>query len=257
MLVYLLLLTAATTEPTNINIEAPADPVQNIPAEGATQSNPVKYPAAKPPINIRAPDLRRPAKPKNNPGNWATEMDFPARALKERRQGISSFQLEISPDGRVLQCNITASSGHADLDATTCTLILRRGRFDPATDEKGAPVTGKWSNRVKWTLPSEAFLITRGKVPKLAPGFQTRLLRSDYPISALQQKQSGEAEVKLDVGENGEVADCKIMNSSGVVSLDEQSCTIARSWRYTPLRDNLMNPVASIVQYRFSWLLPL
>lgn len=257
MLAYLLLLAAATTEPTNTNVEASADPVQNRSAESDARSNPVKYPAAQPPVYASAHSLRRLAKPKNNPGAWVTELDFPARALKERRQGIAGFQLEISPDGRVAHCIITASSGHADLDASTCELILRRGRFDPALDKKGAPVTGKWNNSVKWTLPSEAFLITRGKVPKLTSGFQTRLLRSDYPTSALQQKQSGEAVVQLSVGANGDVARCDVISSSGVVSLDDQSCAIARKWRYTPLRDNAMKPVASTIQYRFSWLLPL
>lgn len=257
MLVYLLLLTAATPEPTNINVEAPADPVQNRRAEVDTQSNPVDYRTATPPVYIRTPDLRRAAKPKNNPGNWATEMDFPARAMKERRQGIAGFQLEISPDGRVSQCNITASSGHADLDATTCTLILRRGRFDPALDEKGVPIIGKWSNRVKWSLPSEAFLITQGKVPKLANGYWTQLEKSDYPAAAMAAKISGDAIVKLSISASGEVADCVVVKTSKSDLLDNQSCSVARTWRFNILRDDKMKPVASNIQYRFSWLAPL
>ena len=268
MFAYVFLLLAATPEPSATEREKPAASIQGRCAEeklpsgsaGCIEPQPVKYepepqPAVYMPIPV--PDGRRPAKPKSNPGNWATQMDFPARALKDRRQGVVAFQLEIAPDGRVSQCKITSSSGHPDLDSVTCVLMARRGRFDPALDGQRQPVPGKWSNRVKWSLSSEAFLITRGKVPKFANGYSTRLEKSDYPAAAMSTKVSGDATVKLSVSASGEVADCIVVKSSKSDLLDNQSCSVAQTWRFNILRDDNLKPVASNIQYRFSWLAPL
>ncbi len=259
MLAYVFLLLAATPEPPETEREKPVAPIQSrCGAAGCNEPEPVDYKSVpQPVIYIPAPDGRRAAKPRTNPGNWATLIDFPARALKDRRQGIVAFQLEITPDGRVSHCIITGSSGHPDLDSTTCALMVRRGRFDPALDGQRQPVPGKWSNRVKWSLPSEAFLVTKGKVPKLANGYSARLEKSDYPAAAMSAKVSGDATVKLSVSVSGEVADCAVVISSNSDLLDNQSCSIARNWRFNVLRDDKMRPVASKIQYRFSWLAPL
>lgn len=266
MFAYAFLLLAATPEPSETEREKPAAPnqgrcaVEKSPsgAVGCAEPQPVEYiPKPESVKDIPMPDGRRAAKPKTNPGNWASLIDFPARALKDRRQGVVAFQLEIAPDGRVSQCKVTSSSGHPDLDSVTCVLMARRGRFDPALDGQRQPVPGKWSNRVKWSLPSEAFLITRGKVPKLANGYSTRLEKSDYPAAAMSTKVSGDATVKLSVSASGEVADCIVVKSSKSDLLDNQSCSVARTWRFNILRDNKLKPVASNIQYRFSWLAPL
>ena len=265
MLAYVFLLLAATPEPSETEREKPVTPIQGrcvdekSPSGAAkcTEPRPVKYIEPQPVVYIPVPDGRRAAQPKTNPGSWASLIDFPARALKDRRQGIVAFQLEIAPDGRVSQCQITSSSGHSDLDSTTCVLMVRRGRFDPALDGQGQPVPGKWSSRVKWSLPSEAFLVTKGKVPQLADGYSTRLEKSDYPAAAMSAKVSGDAIIKLSVSASGEVSDCAVIISSKSDLLDNQSCSIVRNWRFNVLRDDKMRPVGSKIQYRFSWLAPL
>jgi protein TonB len=108
-------------------------------------------PAAPPPPRFTP----KPAVPKGNPGNWATTNDYPARALREERAGTTGFRVTIGPDGRVTDCQITSSSGHADLDAATCDNVRRRARFTPATDGEGNPTTGTYSNRVRWVIPKD------------------------------------------------------------------------------------------------------
>jgi protein TonB len=71
------------------------------------------------------------AKPRGNPGNWANT---------------------IGTDGKVIDCSVTQSSGHADLDAATCTNVKRRARFTPAV-RNGEAVQGSYSNRVRWQIP--------------------------------------------------------------------------------------------------------
>lgn len=113
-----------------------------------------------PPIVITPPAPPPPsappkaATPRGNPGNWATTNDYPSRALREEREGTTGFRVTIGPDGRVTDCQITSSSGHADLDQATCDNVRRRARFNPAT-ENGQPTTGTYSNRVRWVIPND------------------------------------------------------------------------------------------------------
>jgi len=64
-----------------------------------------------------------------SPLRWITNADYPSTALRERREGRASYKLTIDASGRVSRCEITASTGHADLDAQTCRLLSRRARF--------------------------------------------------------------------------------------------------------------------------------
>jgi periplasmic protein TonB len=97
----------------------------------------------------------RPAKPKNNPGSWATTNDYPSRALSQEREGTTTFRVTVGADGKVADCSVTGSSGHGDLDAATCSNVKRRARFDPALSNDGSPTTGSYSNRVTWRIPKE------------------------------------------------------------------------------------------------------
>jgi protein TonB len=119
-------------------------------------------PAPPPPIVLAPPAAPPPprftpkgAAPKGNPANWATTNDYPARALREEREGTTGFRVTVGPDGRVTDCQITSSSGHADLDAATCDNVRRRARFTPATDGEGNPTTGTYSNRIRWVIPKD------------------------------------------------------------------------------------------------------
>ncbi|QYU70222.1 energy transducer TonB [Leptolyngbya sp. 15MV] len=83
----------------------------------------------------------------------ANPNDYPSRALREEREGVTRFTVNVGADGRVTSCQVTGSSGHADLDETTCRLIQRRGRFNPATDGEGNAVADRWSSAVRWEIP--------------------------------------------------------------------------------------------------------
>jgi protein TonB len=108
-------------------------------------------PAAPPPPRFQA----KGAVPKGRPGDWANSNDYPSRALRENVEGVTRFRVSVGPDGRVTDCQVTGSSGNSELDATTCSLITRRGRFTPAMDGEGQPTTGTFSNAVRWQIPKE------------------------------------------------------------------------------------------------------
>jgi periplasmic protein TonB len=95
----------------------------------------------------------RSAKPLGRPSSWATSNDYPARDLREGNAGVTGFRLSIGADGKVINCAITAPSGFAGLDRATCENIVRRARFEPATDGSGARVAGTYSNNIRWVIP--------------------------------------------------------------------------------------------------------
>jgi len=66
---------------------------------------------------------------------------------------VTRFTVQVGADGRVTSCNVTGSSGTPELDSTTCSLIQRRARFNPATNGDGQAVAGSWSSSVRWQIP--------------------------------------------------------------------------------------------------------
>lgn len=96
---------------------------------------------------------KQPPAPLGSPGSWATANDYPSAALREGRQGSTSLRLTVGVDGRVIDCQVTASSGHVDLDEAACANITRRARFTPATDGTGKPAVGTYDQTVRWTPP--------------------------------------------------------------------------------------------------------
>ncbi len=78
--------------------------------------------------------------------------DYPSAAIRDEAEGSVRVVLDIGPDGLATGCEVTESSGHPVLDATTCNIASRRFRFRPAT-RGGSPVAGRYVQRVTWLMP--------------------------------------------------------------------------------------------------------
>ena len=96
----------------------------------------------------------RAPKPLGRPGDWVTEADYPTNSIRLEHAGVVGFALAVSAAGRATGCEVTRSSGFAELDALTCTLMLRRSRFQPAPDEQGAVTAGRYASAVRWQIPN-------------------------------------------------------------------------------------------------------
>ena len=80
--------------------------------------------------------------------------DFPRAAKRARAGGTVLVRYTVGADGRVSGCTITQSSGNADLDSTTCRLIEKRFRYEPARDAQGRPAADTLTGRhIWWTEP--------------------------------------------------------------------------------------------------------
>ena len=68
-------------------------------------------------------------------------------------EGAVRFAVTVSPQGRVTACTILESSGDPRLDRESCQFLTRRARFDPARNDDGTPVEGRWESRITWKIP--------------------------------------------------------------------------------------------------------
>lgn len=93
------------------------------------------------------------ARPAERIAGALANRDYPRAALRARAQGSVAVRYTVRPDGRVGDCRIMRSSGHADLDDTTCRLIERRFRYRPALDRSGRPVSATEYKTYDWYLP--------------------------------------------------------------------------------------------------------
>lgn len=158
---------SAQPRPDPVPIPAPSSPVDNrppiptpiptvapdpIPVPTGDFVLPDVFPSQPPPPPLFTP---RGAKPRNAPGGWATTDDYPASDLRNGHQGVTRFTLTIGPDGSVLSCAIAASSGFPGLDKATCDKVSQRARFNPATDNSGNRVSGRYTGSVRWQIPRD------------------------------------------------------------------------------------------------------
>jgi len=67
--------------------------------------------------------------------------DYPASAQSSGAEGTAQATLTIGPDGRVVGCNLSRSTGNSSLDSATCNILRRRAKFTPARDSNGQPTT--------------------------------------------------------------------------------------------------------------------
>lgn len=94
-----------------------------------------------------------PARAKANLASYLTPSDYPDDAIRNEWSGETGFALLVDENGKVADCMVTQTSGHAILDTQTCALIMRRAQFDPARDPGGKAVRDRVTSRIRWLIP--------------------------------------------------------------------------------------------------------
>jgi protein TonB len=95
----------------------------------------------------------------------------------------------------------------------------------------------------------------RAAVPRNGPlGWVTN---NDYPQIALRRGWEGDLTYALDVGADGRVDDCRIVNSSGRQTLDDVACRmITRRARFDPATNSSGDAIAGTYRGAVSWMIP-
>ncbi|ATY33354.1 energy transducer TonB [Sphingomonas psychrotolerans] len=83
------------------------------------------------------------------------DSDYPDGAAEAGVGGTVGVRYLVWTDGRVRDCEITRSSGSAELDATTCRLIEARFRFRPSRDARGRMVPAVIVENHSWMVHRE------------------------------------------------------------------------------------------------------
>lgn len=98
-------------------------------------------------------ELPRPARPIVAPVSWFSNDDYPAEALRDNQEGVTTAKFVVDTAGRVTNCAAAQSSGSQSLDATTCAILVTNGRYWPARDASGKAVAQTGSFRIRWEIP--------------------------------------------------------------------------------------------------------
>jgi protein TonB len=148
--------TTTITRPDNIPVDLGSNnPIETLPGVGELTGpviGPVDF-GIPGPTPSASPFDPVAATPRGDPGRWVTDSDYRTRWLREGMAGSARFTLAIDAAGKVTGCTITRSSGHAALDAATCTLVSKRARFNAARDGTGKPVAGRYDGAITWRIP--------------------------------------------------------------------------------------------------------
>ncbi|MCT2558574.1 TonB family protein [Tsuneonella sp. YG55] len=145
-------------------VHAPAPPLDLSPVRPPIDTTPIIVPLPDPvPFVVPRPTPSatpaRPAfdpvavRPRGDPGKWVTVEDYRSSWISREWTGVTRFRLTVGANGKVQDCAVTASSGHAELDNATCALISRRAQFEPARDATGTKIAGSYASAVRWELP--------------------------------------------------------------------------------------------------------
>ena len=152
--------TAAATSPPAPAALTPARPIEEIrPAAISAQPAPADAPPAPRVIEPAAPPVREaPVPQRTGPrvdASWSGNAPppYPAMARRMGEEGEVRLDVQVGPDGQVLEVRLKKSSGSRLLDQTAIETV-KKWRFSPATLD-GRPVA-EWYRDWKWVFKLES-----------------------------------------------------------------------------------------------------
>lgn len=93
-----------------------------------------------------------------------------------------------------------------------------------------------------------------GAVARRAEKIAGELRTSDYPRSGADERDGRFIIVRYEVGLDGRVRNCRVMQSSGNGEADAITCRlIEKRFRYRPARDAAGNPVPDVTGWKQWW----
>jgi protein TonB len=142
------------TPPPLVRMNTTPPPIQVVESPVIPQvAPPVMAPPAPPPPPAPVHKVQSASSAKGDLRTLFSTDDYPASAASAGAEGTVQASLSIGPDGRVVGCNITRSSGNSALDSTTCNILRRRAKFTPARDSNGQATSDTVSTPpITWRL---------------------------------------------------------------------------------------------------------
>lgn len=82
--------------------------------------------------------------------NWFSDLAWEQSVSQKGGHALNFIRVIVTPDGAPQDCKIEVTSGIPELDAQTCALVMKRGRFRPARWADGKPAYGVYRKDVLW-----------------------------------------------------------------------------------------------------------
>jgi len=176
--------------------------------------------------------------------------DYPPDARPGERPLSARLRFALGPNGSVVRCVVTQSSGVEALDAASCRILQERARFRPERGRSTSIVQFTWGNNAG-----------RGRSnPRGAPlpfAFVELLSANDYPADAIRGRMQGGVDYETDVSVNGVALACRVVGSSGAETLDRRTCQLVMARDiYIPASDGQGGRRAATYNGRLTWRLP-
>lgn len=89
-----------------------------------------------------------------NAQTMLTYVDYPPESMLRGEQGEVRVRGVVGANGKLKDCKVRYSSGYPRLDAVTCDLLRKRGKFEPARDKAGQPMDAPTFTSVRWIMPT-------------------------------------------------------------------------------------------------------
>ena len=171
-------------------------------------------------------DCPREATP-HNQARWARDiaMSYPKWAALRGHEGSPEVEVVVSAQGTVSSCEITSSSGYAELDENACRSMIQFARFNPALDTEGKPTEGKYVTKITYATGAKWLAKRPIATPRNSRRWSSRVTKDLSQIAA-QRGWNGEIRYLVGVRYNGRVNDCIVEQSSGVEALDFEACDL-------------------------------
>lgn len=230
---------------------------------------PILVPPAPPASYV--PGNRYP-QPRGNRAAWVTADDYPSSAMREEIEGLVEVELSIGTTGRAVACGIRQSPNAPALEEQNCRTLMRRARFNPATDANGRPVIGTFTSRIRWELPDDPLLplpdgspapvvkrdaptMTMYPLARPTVDLATLVTADDHPDAALAVRRGGLVSVRLSIDASGAVGGCVPVWVYLELDLSQKACALfTERARFEPAIGDDGVPIASTLFASHFWV---
>lgn len=177
------------------------------------------------------------------PPGWFSTSDMPAEVQSAGVTRVVFIRVVVEPDGALKSCEIEGRSGNNKLDAHTCGIVARRGKYTPARWIDGSPAYGVDRMPITW------------EITNFAP--QRRVYEGDLNLTVNRLPSDLKSPVSVSVivaaDEGGRLLSCEANRSQYVKADVDKSellpiaCDqLMKSYTAIPPKDDQGRPVRSV-----------
>lgn len=161
------------------------------------------------------------------------------------------MRVTIDEAGRVSECRVSESSGHAVLDEAACSGMIEHARYNPARGSGGQPISASVTQGIRYVLPALDHMIA----PSLKePERWFPSIRQRIPAGAAREFPDGEVDLSMVVRADGSVELCGAMNEGDAGPIVDRVCELIQRYaEFEPAR----LPDGTAVDYQTHTAFPL